>query len=183
MDKKFNKILIVIGAFAALSVSFILGWGVCLFQASPDTDEKAIEVAVEEATRNLQADFEKAEAEAKNAKDELKKVKSQQKAKSSDSSQTPSLSTSSIDKKFSIYKEAFETIFPNTGERFVMNDKDFRFYSDKSCSPETLLSTEDLIFVNSRDEEGENDSGFTIFVSRSTKGPVFSVEQPYFDYK
>lgn len=171
-----KKNITVICLIIAIPISFFIGWGVCLFQATPDTDEKAIASAIAEATSELRSDLKEAEDEAKNAKDELKKVKG--KKVSSDPSQTPS--APSIDKK-SMYREAFETIFFDTGERFVMNNKDFRFYSDKSCSPETQLSTKDLIFVNSRDEEGQNASGFKVFVTRSTKGPVFSVEQPFFD--
>lgn len=168
-----------------LALGFGLGWGVCLFRATPDTDPNVIEKEIAEATKDIQDDLKEAEDEAKEAKTELKEKNTELKetkaelktVKSSDSKST-AISNGDSD----IYKKIFNAIFYEEEEEFVMKNSEFKFYSDISCSPDSLI-TDDLTFVTSRDVDGKNASGFEVFISRSTEGPVFSTEKPYFDYK
>lgn len=170
-----KKNFILIGIIVVTAVfSYLIGWGVCLFQATPDTDPNAIEKAVSEA----ETEVEELKNELKKTKAQLKKAKANSKtAKSSDFGKT---STSAV--KEDIYKKIFEAIFYDVEGDFVMNSSDFKFYSELSCTPDTLI-TDDLTFITHRDVDGVNSSGDKVFISRTTKGPVFSVEQPFFDPK
>lgn len=170
-------------AAIALIIGFLIGFGVRLSRPVPDNDTDlatTIEEEVANATKELNNKLDKKESKLEKTESELEQAKSKLENAESELEETKSKLKKSKAAKSSVYEEAFNTIFPDTGEKFVMNNTDFRFYSDRSCSPDTLI-TEKLTFVNFRDEEGENASGFKVFVTRSTEGPVFSVEQPLFD--
>ena len=93
------------------------------------------------------------------------------------STQTPKEKKS---KSINQYKKYLDAIFYDTGKRYVMNNSEFKFYSDMSCDKEFLISKK-LTFINSLDLEIKNDNGFTVYISRSTDGYVCSVEKPYFN--
>jgi len=171
-----EKIILVSVIIAIAVISFFIGWGVCLFQSTPDASDSAtVEKAVADATKELKDELKEARAELKETKSELKEAKAEL---NSDSKSTAISNNGDSD----IYKESFEAIFYDVEGDFVMKDPEFKFYSDISCLPEFLI-TEELMFVTSRDEEAKNASGFPVFISRSVNGPVFSVDRPVFNYK
>lgn len=189
------NILIKIAKIALiLALVFGLSWGVCLFHATSDTDPNVIEKAIAEATKDIQDDLKEAEDKAKEAKAELKEAKAELKETKLELKEVRATKSSSSDSAISkpslaskednsnIYKKIFEAIFYDVEGDFVMKDSEFKFYSDISCAPEYLV-THDLTFSTPRDLDARNASGFEVFISRSTKGPVFSTEKPYFDYK
>ncbi len=169
MKNKIKLIIIIIIA----GFSFFAGWGVCLFQATPDTDEKAIEVAVAEAVANSADELKEAKAELKEKNTELKKLKEKK--------VNTKVKTNSLDAaKKDMYQEVVETIFYDIPGDFVMKNKEFKFYSTRSCTPDALITNE-LNFITHRDVDGINESGFEVFISMSSQGPVYSTERPYFD--
>lgn len=180
-----KKNITIICLIIAIPISFFLGWLVCLFQSSSDTDEKSIASAVAEATSELRSDLKKAKKNQKKAENDLKEAQKDQKNDNELKEVKAELKKTKAELKKakaesnSIYKDAFNVIFYDTGKKFVPDEADFHFYSSKFCTPDTLI-TKDLTFVNSRDEEGINDSGLTVFLSRSTDGPVYSAAQPFF---
>lgn len=166
-----KKIGIIVAIAFAIIIAFFIGRSMFFFTPSSDSATEAQLKKVKadlkktkDELKKAKDDKNKAEEGKKDAEDELKKVKAELKKVNSES----------------MYKEAFNTIFYDMEERFVINNPDFRFYSSPYCTPDTLIEKE-LTFVNHRDEEGKNDAGLKVFVSRSTEGPAYSSEQPFFN--
>lgn len=156
-----------------LALAFGAGFLFCLFKSNSSTDTKAIEVAVAEAVANSADELKEAKAELKEKNTELKKLKEKK--------VNTKVKTNSLDAaKKDMYQEVVETIFYDIPGDFVMKNKEFKFYSNRSCTPDALITNE-LNFITHRDVDGINESGFEVFISMSSQGPVYSTERPYFD--
>ena len=164
-----TKLINVLIVLALIGIAYFIGAGSNLFRVTESgiSEDEARQIALEVQAEN------QVEQTSKTSDDEME---SKKKTKTK-STQTPKEKKS---KSINQYKKYLDAIFYDTGKRYVMNNSEFKFYSDMSCDKEFLISKK-LTFINSLDLEIKNDNGFTVYISRSTDGYVCSVEKPYFN--